>query len=181
MTVLSSMSFLSFQPSKGSYMIKFLLSTVIIVDKQPYWHGSFFVLFSPVEQEKFTCWPSRRSSTGSLLASIRPGMTSGIYLTTYDVLHVFPSIFVNNIFVSLGLKQWFRLVLFKYFNCIFRSLFEGLNSKVFAFLIQGVDIQLGIAIDSSKATLAVKRRLSCEMVKYWQQVILYPHQICFLV
>ena len=35
---------------------------------------------------------------------------------------------------------------------------------------QGVDIQLGMAIDSSKATLAVKRRLSCEMVKYWQQV-----------
>ncbi|XP_050377592.1 uncharacterized protein LOC126794849 [Argentina anserina] len=34
---------------------------------------------------------------------------------------------------------------------------------------QGVDIQLGIAIDSTKATLAVKRRLACEMVKYWQQ------------
>ncbi|XP_022994275.1 uncharacterized protein LOC111490057 isoform X1 [Cucurbita maxima] len=34
---------------------------------------------------------------------------------------------------------------------------------------QGVDIQLGMAIDSTKATLAVKRRLSCEMVKYWQQ------------
>ncbi|KAM7479558.1 hypothetical protein LguiA_027771 [Lonicera macranthoides] len=34
---------------------------------------------------------------------------------------------------------------------------------------QGVDIQLGLAIDSAKATLAVKRRLSCEMVKYWQQ------------
>ncbi|XP_074294534.1 uncharacterized protein LOC141622395 isoform X2 [Silene latifolia] len=34
---------------------------------------------------------------------------------------------------------------------------------------QGVDIQLGLAIDSSKATLAVKRRLACEMVKYWQQ------------
>ncbi|CAD5317089.1 unnamed protein product [Arabidopsis thaliana] len=34
---------------------------------------------------------------------------------------------------------------------------------------QGVDIQLGMAIDSAKATLAVKRRLSCEMVKYWQQ------------
>ena len=27
-----------------------------------------------------------------------------------------------------------------------------------------------MAIDSSKATLAVKRRLACEMVKYWQQV-----------
>ncbi|TQD94206.1 hypothetical protein C1H46_020158 [Malus baccata] len=33
----------------------------------------------------------------------------------------------------------------------------------------GVDIQLGMAIDSTKATLAVKRRLACEMVKYWQQ------------
>uniref|UniRef100_A0A5B7ABQ9 BRO1 domain-containing protein n=1 Tax=Davidia involucrata TaxID=16924 RepID=A0A5B7ABQ9_DAVIN len=36
-------------------------------------------------------------------------------------------------------------------------------------LSQGVDIQLGLAIDSAKATLAVKRRLACEMVKYWQQ------------
>ncbi|XP_052180723.1 uncharacterized protein LOC127793944 isoform X1 [Diospyros lotus] len=34
---------------------------------------------------------------------------------------------------------------------------------------QGIDIQLGLAIDSTKATLAVKRRLACEMVKYWQQ------------
>ncbi|MQL72202.1 hypothetical protein Taro_004543 [Colocasia esculenta] len=34
---------------------------------------------------------------------------------------------------------------------------------------QGVDIQLGMAIDSPKATLAVKRRLACEMVKYWNQ------------
>ncbi|KAM7471024.1 hypothetical protein LguiA_009207 [Lonicera macranthoides] len=34
---------------------------------------------------------------------------------------------------------------------------------------QCVDIQLGLAIDSTKATLAVKRRLACEMVKYWQQ------------
>lgn len=34
---------------------------------------------------------------------------------------------------------------------------------------QGVDVQLGIAIDSPKATLAVKRRLACEMVKYWHQ------------
>uniref|UniRef100_A0A7N0TFV9 BRO1 domain-containing protein n=1 Tax=Kalanchoe fedtschenkoi TaxID=63787 RepID=A0A7N0TFV9_KALFE len=36
---------------------------------------------------------------------------------------------------------------------------------------QAVDIQLGIAIDSAKATLAVKRRLACEMVKYWQQAL----------
>ncbi|KAF0893452.1 hypothetical protein E2562_025249 [Oryza meyeriana var. granulata] len=35
---------------------------------------------------------------------------------------------------------------------------------------QGVDMQLGLAIDSPKATLAVKRRLACEMVKYWYQI-----------
>ncbi|PKA54012.1 hypothetical protein AXF42_Ash016177 [Apostasia shenzhenica] len=34
---------------------------------------------------------------------------------------------------------------------------------------QGIDVQLGIAIDSPKATLAVKRRLACEMVKCWHQ------------
>lgn len=34
---------------------------------------------------------------------------------------------------------------------------------------QGVDLQLGLAIDSPMATLAVKRRLACEMVKCWQQ------------
>lgn len=34
---------------------------------------------------------------------------------------------------------------------------------------QSVDIQLGMAIDCTKATLAVKRRLACEMVKYWHQ------------
>jgi hypothetical protein len=37
-------------------------------------------------------------------------------------------------------------------------------------LLQGVDMQLGLAIDSPKATLAVKRRIACEMVKYWHQV-----------
>lgn len=35
---------------------------------------------------------------------------------------------------------------------------------------QGVDMQLGLAIDNPKATLAVKRRLACEMIKYWQQI-----------
>ncbi|GFY95683.1 endosomal targeting BRO1-like domain-containing protein [Actinidia rufa] len=40
-------------------------------------------------------------------------------------------------------------------------------------IMLGVDIQLGLAIDSTKATLAVKRRLACEMVKYWQQVLLH--------
>ncbi|OQU86002.1 hypothetical protein SORBI_3004G354200 [Sorghum bicolor] len=34
---------------------------------------------------------------------------------------------------------------------------------------QAIDVQLGLAIDSPKATLAVKRRLACEMVKCWQQ------------
>lgn len=34
---------------------------------------------------------------------------------------------------------------------------------------QGIDLQLGLAIDSPKATLAVKRRLACEMFKCWQQ------------
>uniref|UniRef100_A0A453S3X5 Uncharacterized protein n=1 Tax=Aegilops tauschii subsp. strangulata TaxID=200361 RepID=A0A453S3X5_AEGTS len=35
---------------------------------------------------------------------------------------------------------------------------------------QAIDIRLGLAIDSPKATLAVKRSLACEMVKCWQQV-----------
>jgi hypothetical protein len=35
---------------------------------------------------------------------------------------------------------------------------------------QGVDMQLGLAIDNPKATLAVKRRLACEMAKCWKQV-----------
>ena len=37
-------------------------------------------------------------------------------------------------------------------------------------MMQVVDIQLGMAIDSIQATMAVKRRLACEMVKYWHQV-----------
>ncbi|KAK4800903.1 hypothetical protein SAY86_021390 [Trapa natans] len=36
---------------------------------------------------------------------------------------------------------------------------------------QAAEIQLGMAIDSSKATLAVKRRLACEIIKYWQQAL----------
>lgn len=40
-------------------------------------------------------------------------------------------------------------------------------------MMQGVDVQLGMAIDSVKATLAVKRRLACEMVKYWHQVLIH--------
>lgn len=35
---------------------------------------------------------------------------------------------------------------------------------------QAADVQLGMAIENTRATLAVKRRLACEMVKYWQQV-----------
>ncbi|XP_066328873.1 uncharacterized protein [Miscanthus floridulus] len=38
---------------------------------------------------------------------------------------------------------------------------------------QAIDVQLGLAIDSPKATLAVKRRLACEMVKCWQQAAAY--------
>lgn len=34
---------------------------------------------------------------------------------------------------------------------------------------QSVELQLGMAIDCPKATLAVKRRLACEKVKYWRQ------------
>ncbi|KAG0474871.1 hypothetical protein HPP92_014557 [Vanilla planifolia] len=50
------------------------------------------------------------------------------------------------------------------------DLSEGeLNALCMQALGQGVDFQLGMAIDSPKATLAVKRRLSCEMVKYWHQ------------
>jgi hypothetical protein len=35
---------------------------------------------------------------------------------------------------------------------------------------QGVEIQLGLAIENVKASVAVKRRLACEQVKYWLQV-----------
>ncbi|KAG0472905.1 hypothetical protein HPP92_014762 [Vanilla planifolia] len=35
--------------------------------------------------------------------------------------------------------------------------------------MEGIDLQLSLAIDSPKATLAVKRRLACEMVKCWHQ------------
>ncbi|KAL9453206.1 hypothetical protein AB3S75_005875 [Citrus x aurantiifolia] len=34
---------------------------------------------------------------------------------------------------------------------------------------QGVDVQLGMAIDSVNATVAVKRRFACELVKYWHE------------
>jgi len=33
-------------------------------------------------------------------------------------------------------------------------------------------MQLGLAIENPKATLAVKRRLACEMIKCWKQVTL---------
>ncbi|KAJ6799057.1 Uncharacterized protein M6B38_209135 [Iris pallida] len=46
---------------------------------------------------------------------------------------------------------------------------ENLRALSMQALGQGVDIQLGMAIDSPKATLAVKRRLACEMVKCWHQ------------
>ncbi|RLM78183.1 uncharacterized protein C2845_PM12G10720 [Panicum miliaceum] len=40
-------------------------------------------------------------------------------------------------------------------------------------LSQGVDMPLGLAIDNPKATLAVKRRLACEMTKCWKQAAAY--------
>lgn len=36
--------------------------------------------------------------------------------------------------------------------------------------MQGVEMQLGLAIESEKATLSVKRRLACEEVSYFSQV-----------
>ena len=50
------------------------------------------------------------------------------------------------------------------------DLAEG-NLRAFSMqaLGEAIDIQLGMAIDSPKATLAVKRRLACEMVKCWHQ------------
>ncbi|XP_074581535.1 uncharacterized protein LOC141838047 isoform X1 [Curcuma longa] len=50
------------------------------------------------------------------------------------------------------------------------DLAEGvLHSLLMQALGQSVDIQLGMAMDCPKATLAVKRRLACEMVKCWHQ------------
>uniref|UniRef100_A0A453Q6M3 BRO1 domain-containing protein n=1 Tax=Aegilops tauschii subsp. strangulata TaxID=200361 RepID=A0A453Q6M3_AEGTS len=50
------------------------------------------------------------------------------------------------------------------------DLSEGvLKATCMQALGQAIDVQLGLAIDSPKATLAVKRRLACEMVKCWQQ------------
>uniref|UniRef100_A0ACD5ZBK3 Uncharacterized protein n=2 Tax=Avena sativa TaxID=4498 RepID=A0ACD5ZBK3_AVESA len=50
------------------------------------------------------------------------------------------------------------------------DLSEGvLRATCMQALGQAIDVQLGLAIDSPKATLAVKRRLACEMVKCWQQ------------
>lgn len=36
--------------------------------------------------------------------------------------------------------------------------------------MQGVEMQLGLAIESEKATLSVKRRLACEEVSYFSEV-----------
>ncbi|MQL68169.1 hypothetical protein Taro_000490 [Colocasia esculenta] len=44
---------------------------------------------------------------------------------------------------------------------------------------QAVDIQLGMAIDNPSATLAVKRRLACELVKCWHQAYDNIFQIPF--
>ncbi|XP_074581537.1 uncharacterized protein LOC141838047 isoform X2 [Curcuma longa] len=54
------------------------------------------------------------------------------------------------------------------------DLAEGvLHSLLMQALGQSVDIQLGMAMDCPKATLAVKRRLACEMVKCWHQAAAY--------
>ncbi|XP_024522643.1 BRO1 domain-containing protein BROX isoform X1 [Selaginella moellendorffii] len=45
---------------------------------------------------------------------------------------------------------------------------ELLKSLQLQALGQTLEIQLGLAIDNLKATLAVKRRIACEAVKYWQ-------------
>lgn len=36
--------------------------------------------------------------------------------------------------------------------------------------IQGTEIQLGLAVESQKASLSVKRRLACEQLTYLSQV-----------
>ncbi|XVF44610.1 hypothetical protein PTKIN_Ptkin02bG0138100 [Pterospermum kingtungense] len=55
-------------------------------------------------------------------------------------------------------------------NALPLDLTEGvLKALCLQALGQGVEVQLGMAIDSIKATLAVKRRLACEMVKYWHE------------
>ncbi len=36
-----------------------------------------------------------------------------------------------------------------------------------------MEIQLGLAIENVKASVAVKRRLACEQVKYWLQVLFF--------
>jgi hypothetical protein len=46
----------------------------------------------------------------------------------------------------------------------------NMPQKLVTFFLQGFDMQLGLAVDSPRATLAVKRRLACEMVKYWKQI-----------
>lgn len=38
------------------------------------------------------------------------------------------------------------------------------------FIVQGIELQLGFAVDNVKASLAVKRRIACEHVKVWEEV-----------
>lgn len=50
-------------------------------------------------------------------------------------------------------------------------------------MVQAVDLQLGFAVVSGKASLAVKRRLACEHVEVWDEVgvpmlMLYAGAIC---
>ena len=47
--------------------------------------------------------------------------------------------------------------------------------------VQGVEVQLGFAVDNLKASLAVKRRLSCEHAKVWEEVcIILPTSEMFI-
>ncbi|XP_047338554.1 uncharacterized protein LOC124942165 [Impatiens glandulifera] len=73
-------------------------------------------------------------------------------------------------FLDCAVRQVLPLLPAEYRRNLPVDLVEGvLRALCLQALGQGVDVQLGMAIDSTKATLAVKRRLACEVVKYWQQ------------
>ncbi|KAL3820399.1 hypothetical protein ACJIZ3_006304 [Penstemon smallii] len=51
-----------------------------------------------------------------------------------------------------------------YLDCVVRHVLPQMPNEL-RYLFDGVDIQLGLAIDGTKATLPVKRRLACEMAQ----------------
>ena len=54
----------------------------------------------------------------------------------------------------------------------------GSGVMILMIFLQGVELQLWFAVANLKASLAVKRRLVCEHVKYWEEVcVLYYSQI----